>query len=304
MRKKILIIGYGSIGKRHAYILSKKNKFIKNIYILTKQNCKPFNRVSDFKKINLINPDYIVISSPTSRHYKELSLLEKKFSKKLILVEKPLFSKNEKLNIKKNKVFVGYNMRFNPLIQFIKNKIKNKKIWSINIFCGSYLPNWRKGRDYRFTSSAKKKLGGGVLLDLSHELDYIQWLLGNIRLENVVSKKLSDLKIDTDDFLSISGLTNKNTRIQIDLNYFTRKTTRRIIIDGKNISIDADLIQNKIFINEGGKKNIFSKKNFHRNYTYQNMHQSLLKKNFNICCTYKEGKKLMSLIDKIRVFSK
>ena len=257
MRKKILIIGYGSIGKRHAYILSKKNKFIKNIYILTKQNCKPFNRVSDFKKINLINPDYIVISSPTSRHYKELSLLEKKFSKKLILVEKPLFSKNEKLNIKKNKVFVGYNMRFNPLIQFIKNKIKNKKIWSINIFCGSYLPNWRKGRDYRFTSSAKKKLGGGVLLDLSHELDYIQWLLGNIRLENVVSKKLSDLKIDTDDFLSISGLTNKNTRIQIDLNYFTRKTTRRIIIDGKNISIDADLIQNKIFINEGGKKNIF-----------------------------------------------
>ena len=304
MIKKILIIGYGSIGKRHAYILSKKNKFLKNIFVLTKQNCRPFNKVKSFKKIKQIDPDYIVISSPTSQHYKELSHLEKEFSKKLILVEKPLFSKNENLNIKKNKVFVGYNMRFNPLIQFIKNKIKNKKIWSINIFCGSYLPHWRKGRNYKFTSSAKKELGGGVLLDLSHELDYTQWLLGNIQLDNVINKKLSDLKIDTDDFLSISGKANKTTRVQIDLNYFTKKATRRIIIDGKNISIEADLIQNKIFINEGGKKSTFSKKNFHRNYTYQNLHSSLLKSDFSTCCTYKEGKSLMLLIDKIRNLSK
>tara|TARA_Y100000294_G_scaffold174377_1_gene192374 strand:- start:1983 stop:2897 length:915 start_codon:yes stop_codon:yes gene_type:complete len=304
MKKKILIIGYGSIGKRHAYILSKKKKFVKNIYILTKQNCEPFIKVNSFEKIALINPDYIIISSPTSKHYKQLSFLEKTLSRKLILVEKTLFSKNENLNIKKNKVFVGYNMRFNPLIQFIKNKIKNKKIWSINVFCGSYLPHWRKGRDYRFTSSAKKKLGGGVLLDLSHELDYIRWLLGNIQLDNVISRKLSDLKIDTDDFLSISGTANKFTRVQIDLNYFTKKPTRRIIIDGKNISIDADLIEKKIFFSEGENNGIFSKKSLHKNHTYENMHRSLLKKDFKVCCSYKEGKNLMLLIDKIKKFSK
>ena len=154
--KKILIIGYGSIGKRHADVLSKKKKFVKNIYILTKQNCEPFTKINSLQKIPTINPDYIIISSPTSEHYKQLLFLEKTLSRKLILVEKPLFLKNENLNIKKNKVFVGYNMRFNPLIQFIKNKIKNKRIWSINIFCGTYLPHWRKDRDYRFTSSAKK----------------------------------------------------------------------------------------------------------------------------------------------------
>ena len=304
MKKKVLIIGYGSIGKRHAAILKKKHKIIKNIYVLTKQNCKPFIKINSLQEISLINPDYIIISSPATKHYKELLFLEKTFSNKLILVEKPLFTKYEKLNIKKNKVFVGYNMRFNPLIQFIKNKIKNKKIWSINIFCGSYLPNWRKNRDYRFTSSARKKLGGGVILDLSHELDYTQWLLGDIKINNAVSRKLSNLKIDTDDFLSISGEINKLSRVQIDLNYFTKKETRRIIIDGENISINADLIEKKIFISEKNKTSIFAKPGLNKNISYENLHQSLLSNDHKMCCSYEEGKKIMILINKIRKFSR
>ena len=304
IRKKVLIIGYGSIGRRHAAILKKKPKFIKNIYVLTKQNCEPFKRINSLQKVSLINPDYVIVSSPSSEHYKQLQFLEKTLSKKLILVEKPLFTKNEKLSIKKNKVFVGYNMRFNPLIQFIRKKIKNKKIWSINIFCGSYLPNWRPNRDYKYTASAKRKLGGGVILDLSHELDYTQWLLGNIKIENVVSKKLSNLKIDTDDFLSISGKANGSIRVQIDLNYFTKKETRKIIIDGENISINADLIKNKIFVDEKNKKSIFSKPNLHKNISYEKQHISLLNNDFKVCCNYKEGKKLMVLISKIKKFSK
>ena len=110
-------------------------------------------------------------------------------------------------------------MRFNPLIQFIKNKIKNKKIWSINIFCGSYLPNWRKNRDYRFTSSARKRLGGGVILDLSHELDYIQWIFGEIsKIEYVKVKIISNLKITSDDYVNIIGKI-RNISFSINLNY-------------------------------------------------------------------------------------
>ena len=126
MKKNVLIIGYGSIGKRHANIL-KKNSMVKNIFVLTKQNCKPFIKINSLKEIILINPDYVIISSPTSKHYNLLSFLENTLRKKLILVEKPLFIKNKKLNIRNNKVYVGYNMRFNPLIQFIRNKI----IWII-----------------------------------------------------------------------------------------------------------------------------------------------------------------------------
>ena len=92
--------------------------------------------------------------------------------------------------------------------------------------------------------------------------------------------------------------------MQIDLNYFTRKPTRRIIIDGKNISIQADLVEKKVFISEGNKKSTFSKLNLPRNFSYENQHQALLKKDFRVCCSYKEGKRLMLLIDKIRNFYK
>ena len=135
----------------------------------------------------------------------------------------------------------------------------NKKCFNVNVFCGSYLPKWRNNIDYRKSVSAKKHLGGGVLLDLSHELDYVQWLFGKIEIEHCKSKKLSNLNIETDDFLNLVGKTKKVPSIQITLNYFTRKRTRQIFIDGKNISIQADLNKkNVIFpeINDNFEKNI------------------------------------------------
>ena len=71
----------------------------------------------------------------------------------------------------KNNYYVGYNLRFHPVILFLKKIFKNKKIFSINITSHSYLPKWRK-IDYRKSVSAKKKLGGGILLELSLEFDY------------------------------------------------------------------------------------------------------------------------------------
>ena len=148
-------------------------------------------------------------------------------------------------------------MRFNPIINFLKKKIKSKKIWNVNIFCGSYLPNWRRNIDYRKSSSAKKHLGGGVLLDLSHELDYVQWLFGKIEIEHCKSKKLSNLNIETDDFLNLIGKTKKVPSIQIILNYFTREPTRQILIDGQNISLQADLIKKNVVYYNGNKKKIY-----------------------------------------------
>ena len=147
MKKKILIIGYGSIGERHAKILS-KFKEVSKIYVLTSRTCKKFNKIQDIKKIKNINPDYIVISSRTNDHYKHLSFIENNFKNKVVLVEKPLFETYKKLKVFKNKVFVGYNLMYHPILIFIKNFVKNKKIFSININCQSHLPNWRKKIDY------------------------------------------------------------------------------------------------------------------------------------------------------------
>lgn len=304
MNKSVLVSGYGSIGRRHVDILSGLVKK-KNITILTNQKISNFRTIKTLKELNEVNPYYIVICNPTSDHLNKIKFIEKNCKNKFVLVEKPLFSKPDKINVKKNKYFVGYNLRFNPIINFLKKKIKSKKIWSVNIFCGSYLPNWRNNIDYRKSSSAQKHLGGGVLLDLSHELDYVQWLFGKIKIEYCKSKKLSNLNIKTDDFLILTGRTKKVPSIQITSNYFTREPTRQIFIDGKNISIQADLVKKNIIYYDGNKKRIYNFKNLNRNIEYKKQHLAILKnKDTNKLCTYKEGKQLLYLINQIRSISK
>ena len=143
MKKKVLIIGYGSIGRRHANLLKKIEK-IGKIYILSNQKFENFLKVKNLNHAKEINPDYILICSRTSEHYKHLMEIEKNFKNKIVLIEKPLFDKSKKLKIKKNNVFVGYNLRFNPVINYIKRYVKNKDILYARVVCQSYLPLWRK----------------------------------------------------------------------------------------------------------------------------------------------------------------
>ena len=89
----------------------------------------------------------------------------------------------------------------------------------MSINCSSFLPSWRKNIDYQSSVSAKKSLGGGVLLELSHEIDYLIWLIGKIKILHVVSKKISNLKINTDDYLNLSAKSGK-TLINVSLNFF------------------------------------------------------------------------------------
>ena len=151
----------------------------------------------------------------------------------------------------------------------------------------------------------KKKYGGGVLLDLSHELDYVQNLFGKIQIEHSKSKKLSNLIIETDDFLNLVGKTDKVPSIQISLNYFTRIPTRQIIVDGKNISIQADLIKKKVVYYDGKKEKIYYFKNSNRNTDLKKEHLLILKnKHTSQLCTFEEGRQLMNLINQIRLRSK
>tara|TARA_X000001036_G_scaffold47368_1_gene37890 strand:+ start:2756 stop:3676 length:921 start_codon:yes stop_codon:yes gene_type:complete len=300
VKKSVLIIGYGSIGKRHAKILS-KFKDIGKIYVLTKQNCKKFYKVKALNEIKKINPNYIIIASRTTKHFKHLSYIEKNFKKKTILVEKPIFEKYKKLKIYNNKVFVGYNLRYHPLINFIKNFIKNKKIFSTIINCQSYLPSWRKNIIYSKSNSAKKAHGGGVLLELSHEIDYLQWIFKRVtNLNYAIVKKVSNLKINTEDYASIIGKT-LGTDFCMNLNFFSFHTQRQIAINGKDFSLKGDLIKNTITIFEKKRERLKTFK-IDENYTYRAQHRSLLNNNYSKSCTYKQGLQLISIIDKIRKF--
>ena len=153
MSKIALVIGYGSIGKKHAKIL-KNLKEVDEVVVLTSQKKIPYRKISSLHEIKRLNPFYIVVASPTDKHYEQLRFLEKNFSKKKILVEKPLFEKIFNLQIKKNKVYIGYNLRFNPLIIFIKKILKKINVIFASAYCGYHLPYWRKKVPYTKSYSA------------------------------------------------------------------------------------------------------------------------------------------------------
>lgn len=298
---KILIIGYGSIGKKHERILTSINKN-NQIFILTSQNIKKKNIIKDISEIKKINPDYIVICSQTSDHYKQLKYIEENLKKKKILVEKPLFHKNLNLLIKNNKVFVAYNFRFNPIINYIKN-LKKQKIFSLQVVCGSYLPYWRKNIDYKKSYSSSKKRGGGVLLDLSHELDYIQFLFGKITKINYAGlSKISNLKIKSEDNLYLVAKIKK-INLVVSLNYYFRNPTRIINLDGDKHSVSADLNNKSVIFNKS-KKPLVKKFFFNHDLAYILQHKAILNNDFRKLCDYNHGLEIMRLISRIKKFKK
>lgn len=297
---KCLIIGYGSIGKKHASVL-KKIVGYKNIYILSKKNIKGYLILKNFNQLKKYQFDYIIISSPTSTHLKQLKFLDKFSRKSTILIEKPLFSKFIDYKPKNKKIFVGYNLRFNPLIKYLK-RINKKEIFSITINCTSFLPDWRKNIHYTKTYSSQKKLGGGILNELSHELDYFQFIFQKIILKdisNVMLKKSSNLKVDVEDSALIQGKIN-NLNYIFNFNFYSKFKKREIIIENFKETIVCNLLNNSIsFFSKLKKKT--KKVKFLKNNTYFELHNEILSKKKNkLACNYQDGLNILKLIDSIK----
>ena len=180
----------------------------------------------------------------------------------MIVVEKPLFHKFYDFKPKKNKYYVAYNLRYHPIIKFIKNKFYNKKVFYIEAESSSYLPLWRKNINYQNSYSADRSKGGGTILDLSHEIDYLFWLFKELKLKKIITKKISNLKIQSDDFTLILGSLKGNEIVKIKLTYFNIRATRILNICFKdNVQIYADLLTSKLEIFTKNKKKLLNSRN-------------------------------------------
>ena len=297
--KSAAIIGFGSIGKRHAKILEDLKVF-KEIFIVSKQNIKTkYKKLSSIKDLKNLKPDYFIICSDTHSHLKDLKYLDKNFNNKIILVEKPLFNRFSKFSPKNNKVYVSYNFRFHPVINFIKKFCDKKKVIYVYSFCGSYLPDWRKNINYKKSYSASNKRGGGVLLDLSHEFDYIIWIFGELKINSVFHKRISNLEINSKDILSFSGFSKKSKFVQINLNYISKIPKRFIYIEGNNFSIEGDLIRNIILLKSSKNQKMikFSSKSLEKSYI--TTHKKILSSSTGDLCDFKQGIMLNKLFDQI-----
>jgi CMP-N,N'-diacetyllegionaminic acid synthase len=297
---KVLLIGYGSIGKRHEEVLSKVLS-IKHIDIVTKQKLAHKNTFLSMKEISDLNYyDYFIISSETNKHYGQLKYLENQVQDKIIFCEKPLFNKKEDLNIKNNQVYIGYVLRFHPLFQKLKELLVDEKIININVKCGQYLPTWRPDTNYRTSYSAFKEEGGGVLLDLSHEIDYVQWLVGKLINIKSYQVKVSDLEINSDDLTMILAKTDEGDCVNISIDYISKITHRNVLIDTFNCSYNLDLINNKLIQKcKDTQKIIFENIVLERNDMFEKMHLSIFKRD-NISCTYNEALSVMDTINIIQ----
>jgi len=255
----VLIVGLGSIAGKHIYALKKLEGPIRIYALRSKKNNTPAenNDVTDLfdVKNTEVKFDFAIISNPTSLHFETIEKL-------LVLqiplfIEKPLFHTLDnadylvtKCMVAGIKTYVACNLRFHPCLQFLKNYIDNKNpaINEVNVYCGSYLPGWRPG-DFRSSYSAHAQMGGGVHLDLIHELDYTCWIFGYPKKVYKELRSNSTLAIDAVDFgLYVFGYPGYTTTIT--LNYYRKDAKRQIEILTEEGTIIADLMNNTIKLND------------------------------------------------------
>ncbi len=285
-----LIIGYGSIGKRHKDLLEAMGHIVR---VVTHQNITAegfYNSIASAFYKNTF--EYVVIANRTCDHYKTLLELSTIGYKGLILVEKPLFDCVRKIEFDTDKVFVAANLRFHPVISALPSLLKGKKLFAMQVYVGQYLPDWRPDIDYRQCYSAIKSQGGGVLRDLSHELDYTTWLAGGWKSLTAMGGKYSDLDIDSDDVFSLLMETSKCPVTTVHMNYLDRQLRREIIIHLEDMSIKGDLIANTLEIN--GEKKVLNGK---LNNTYMDQHKAILYGDTDKLCTIEQGADILYLIE-------
>jgi len=259
---KFLIIGCGSIGERH--IRNLRNLSVDNIlacdtnsdrlYLMKeKYNTEIYKDLDEALKKN---PDAVLVCTPPNLHIPiALKAVEHNAH---IFIEKPISHNLEKVDDfltkadrKKLIVLVGYNLRFHPGIQLMKKMIDEGKIGrilSVRSEVGQYLPDWRPQQDYSKSYTAKVDMGGGIILDGSHEIDYLRWLFGEVDQVFSFAEKISNLKVETEDTAEILIKFKKKILCEIHLDFIRPGYARNCEIIGEKGVIIWDYLEKKIKI--------------------------------------------------------
>ncbi|WP_299968632.1 Gfo/Idh/MocA family oxidoreductase [uncultured Roseobacter sp.] len=253
--KRILLVSLGSIGRRH----------LRNIKTLMPgaELCvwrhKPGPAPAEARGLQVVHtaadalafaPDAVLVSSPAAKHAAQCSPFAERGVP--IFVEKPLETSVDKLagleaalQRGQGLLFVGYVLRFQPIMAFLKDALASGCVGEIRtaqISTGQYLPDWRPGSDYRDGVSARADLGGGVLLELSHELDYARWFFGHPRSVTAETARLSGLEMDVEDHASII-LGYDQRQITVSVDFLQRVPCMTLKVVGSAGTLHADLIE-------------------------------------------------------------
>lgn len=274
MIERILIVGFGSIGRRHVRIIKKLFPDI-FITVLRHKDCDPkdseiidfHNCTTSIDKAISLKPQAAIIANPATKHLEFAKQLAQK--RIHLLIEKPIAASSqgikEFINLcieKKIVLMTGYNLRFLPSLIDFRKQIKLNKIgnlYSIRTEVGQYLPNWRTDSDYRKTVSSQKDLGGGVLLELSHEIDYLSWIFGPIKWVKSNVSRQSELEINVEDtaniILGFESSLNGELIATLNMDFIRHDTVRQCVVIGEKGTLRWDGISGEVqYFPENGKE--------------------------------------------------
>jgi predicted dehydrogenase len=306
----IVVLGLGSIGVRHVSNLLSMG--YKNITLITQRtdfptNWPEFSVYSMFENIpDDIDFTHALICSPTARHLNDLIPVIQAGIPSVFL-EKPVSHTWEGIEDVMNmlqphqKIFLGFDLRFDPGLNKINELLKAGaigRVLSATAFVGQYLPDWRPHEDYRLGSSALKAKGGGVLLDLVHEFDYLFWLFGHALTLGAFYQTNPELEIETEDLADVLIKFDSGLTATLHLDYHQRKLTRYCHITGTNGSLLWDLATKKVlYTDEKGNIQTFDFKDFERNDRFVRIIQSFMQNQEDVRLTdFSEGLETLKMV--------
>lgn len=251
---RVLIVGLGSIGKKHVVALKALKQPVEIFALRSSLNADTVEGVTnifDKNKVKSFKFSFCVIATPTSSHLSDIKFL---ISLEVpMFIEKPLFHSLEVAEVvreieeKHLKSYVACNLRFLDSLVYLRKQLRDEecRINEVSIYCGSYLPNWRENKNFREIYSANAKMGGGVHLDLIHEIDYAYWIFGKPNKVIRALNSRSHLNIDSVDSATYI-LNYQFYSASITLNYFRRSPKRELEVVCEKGTYKVDLLLNSV----------------------------------------------------------
>jgi predicted dehydrogenase len=230
---RIFVVGLGSIGRRH----------------LT--NARALGHEADGGRLEeaaSFAPEALVVASPTSAHLEALRWAVDHGAH--AYVEKPIAASTdgvvETLRAAEAAglvVAVGYNLRFHPALEAIREGVDGGvigRLLSVRAEVGQYLPDWHPDEDYQRSYAARAELGGGALLTLSHELDYVRWIAGEVEDVRGIAARVSPLELDVDDVAELTCRLQGGAIASVHMDFVDRSHNRRSRWVGEEATIAWD----------------------------------------------------------------
>lgn len=290
MTARALVIGYGSIGQRHAQVLEDIGF---TVAVVSRRGEAGGRCVFGDISSALSGGQFecAVVSDETARHADSLAALACAGFRGAVLVEKPLFAWPEPLPAHEFvRSGVGYNLRFHPAVQALRGALNNRHAQMAHFYVGQWLADWRPGRSSTSSYSMLRSAGGGVLRDLSHELDLVTWFFGSWRQVTALGGRLGSITADADDGWSILLTCERCAAVMVHLSYLDRVPRRTVTVQVDGETLYMDLIAHTFQVGENAEGFAVE-----RNSIYMSMHRALLAGSADVC-SLEEGLRTVELI--------